>query len=118
MEKIKFENVPHYINSFEGVKLEKLNEMREIIKNAAPDATEKISYNMPSYHLNGVLVYFGMAKNHLGFYPTGRGVEPFLDRLTDYKTSKGCIQFKLTEPLPVELITDIVEFRVNENMNK
>jgi uncharacterized protein YdhG (YjbR/CyaY superfamily) len=95
----------------------KLQEIRNIIREAAPEATEKISWQMPTFYLNGNLVHFAMHKTHIGFYP-GPSVESFKDKLGEYKNSKGAIQFPLSKPLPKELITDIVKFRVAENKNK
>lgn len=96
----------------------KLQEIRNIIKEAAPEATEKISWQMPTFYLNGNLVHFAMHKSHIGFYPGPSGVEHFKDKLGEYKNSKGAIQFPLSKPLPKEIITDIVKFRVAENKNK
>ena len=73
---------------------------------------------MPAFKQNHVLVYFAAFKNHIGFYPTASGVEAFKDRLTEYKTSKGAIQFPLNQPLPLNLIREIVVFRVKENLTK
>lgn len=95
-----------------------LENIRETIKKAAPDAEEVISYKMPAYKLKGILVYFAAYKNHIGFYPTGRGIEAFKNELTKYKWSKGTIQFPLNKPIPFGLITKIVKFRVKENLQK
>lgn len=97
---------------------QKLQEIRNIIKEAAPEATEKISWRMPTFYLNGNLVHFALHKTHIGFYPGAEGVEQFKSKLGDYKYSKGAIQFPLSKPLPKELITEIVKFRVGENSNK
>lgn len=94
-----------------------LSLMRETIRNAAPEATEKISYGMPTFFLKGNLVHFAMCKNHIGFYPTPTGIIAFQKELSIYKTSKGAIQFPVDKPLPIELISRIVKFRVSENMN-
>lgn len=95
-----------------------LKKMRSIIKKAAPDATEKISYGMPAFHLNGNLVYFAVWKNHIGFYATPTGNEAFKEELKKYHTAKGSIQFPLSEKLPEKLIAAIVKFRVAENIAK
>ena len=95
-----------------------LEQIRSIIKKAAPKAEETISYMMPAYMQDGALVYFGGCKTHIGFYPTGSGVEAFLDMLKDYKTSKGTIQFQLDKPIPVKLVTQIVKFRIAHNKEK
>jgi uncharacterized protein YdhG (YjbR/CyaY superfamily) len=95
-----------------------LEELRQTIKNAAPEAEEKISYQMPCFTLKGNLVYFAVFKNHIGFYPTGSGIEKFKNELTGFKFSKGAIQFPLNELLPLDLVTRIVKFRVKDNMEK
>ncbi len=95
-----------------------LSEMRAIIRKAAPGAVEKISYRMPSFHDNGVLVYFGAFKSHIGFYPTASGIAAFPDDLKRYETSKGAVQLPLDEPLPAALITKIVKLRVAMNAAK
>jgi len=95
-----------------------LFELRNCIKKTAPQAEEVISYQMPAYKYQGMLVYFAGYSNHIGFYPGASGVEHFLPELTQYKTSKGTIQFPLDKPLPLDLIKRIVEFRLQENSNK
>ena len=107
----KFTSTDEYISTFPESTQIILQQLRTIIKKAAPKSTELISYNMPAYKQNGVLVYFAGYKNHIGFYPTGNGVAVFKDRLDDYKTSKGAIQFPLDKKLPVKLITEIVKYR-------
>lgn len=92
-----------------------LQEIRQIIKNAAPASTEIISYGMPAYKQHGVLVYFAENKQHIGFYPTGSPVEIFADELRDYKTSKGAIQFPLKTGIPSALVEKIVKYRINED---
>ncbi len=95
-----------------------LQQLRNTIKKAAPYAEEVISYQMPAYKLNGMLVYFAAWKEHIGFYPASAGVSHFSDKLAKYNTSKGTIQFPLSEKLPLKLIADIVKFRVKENEAK
>ncbi len=95
-----------------------LNQMRVTIKAAAPEATEKISYQMPTFFLNGNLVHFAAFKNHIGFYPVPSGIEAFKEELAKYKGSKGAVQFPLDQPLPLGLVTRIVKFRVAENLKK
>jgi len=95
-----------------------LRELRAVIKAAAPEAGEKISYQMPAFTLHGILVYFAAFKNHIGFYPAPRGIEQFKDELSAYKGSKGTVQFQLDEPIPYDLVTKIVKFRVKENLEK
>jgi uncharacterized protein YdhG (YjbR/CyaY superfamily) len=92
-----------------------LGEMRELIRGSAPDATETISYAIPTFDLNGKhLVHFAAFKSHVGFYPTGSGAEAFKNELSAYKGGKGSVQFPLGEPLPADLIRRIVEFRVDQ----
>ena len=110
----KFETIDAYISRYDEDIQAILQEFRRVIKEAAPDATEKISYQMPTFYLNGNLVHFAVQKNHIGFYPAPSGVAAFKEELTDYKTSKGAIQFPLTKPIPYELVRRIVRFRVEE----
>lgn len=92
-----------------------LQQFRSIIKKAAPQAEEVISYGMPAFKQNGsVLVYFASGKNRYGFYPTPKPIEVFKNKLIAYKTSKGAIQFSSDKPLPAQLITDIIKYRINE----
>lgn len=109
--------VDDYIASFPPDVRRLLKQLRSIIREAAPRAQEKISYQMPAYALNGALVYFAAHPNHIGFYPGGV-VEQFKKDLGNYKTSKGTIQLLLDEPLPVALIRKIVKARVKQNLAK
>lgn len=111
-------NVDDYIATFPNEVQEILNKLRATVKKAAPEAEEVISYQMPAYKYHGILVYFAAHKNHIGFYPTGSGVEIFKGELSDYKTSKGTIQFPYSKKLPLKLIADIVMFRTIENLEK
>lgn len=95
-----------------------LEQLRATIKLAAPEASEVISWGMPAYKQNGILVYFAAYKNHIGFYPTASGIEAFKPELSSFKWSKGTIQFPLDNPLPLELITEIVRFRVEERLKR
>ncbi|MBK7981188.1 MAG: DUF1801 domain-containing protein [Ignavibacteriae bacterium] len=117
-ENIKFKNIDEYIETFPKNIQIILNEIRKVILLAAPNAEEKISYNMPTFFLNGNLVHFAGYKNHVGFYPTPSGIVNFAEELKSYKTSKGAIQFPIDKPLPVKTITKIVKFRVKENSSK
>jgi uncharacterized protein YdhG (YjbR/CyaY superfamily) len=110
--------VDEYIAGYPVSIQEKLNEMRKTIIDAAPGASEKISYRMPSYVFNGMLVYFAAHTNHLGFYPFTTVLKAFSSELTPYHTTKGGIQFPYKSPLPLNLIKRIVEFRVQENLDK
>jgi uncharacterized protein YdhG (YjbR/CyaY superfamily) len=95
-----------------------LKQMRSTIKKAAPEAKEVISYKMPAFKLNGMLVWYAAFKNHIGFYPRPSGIEMFKKELLAYKLSKGTVQFPLDKPLPLTLITKIVKYRVKENTLK
>ncbi len=95
-----------------------LQKIRKTIKKAAPEAQEKIGYQMPTFTLNGNLVHFAAFKNHIGFYPTPSGTEKFKKEISVYKAAKGSIQFPLDQPIPYDLISKIVEFRVKENLAK
>jgi uncharacterized protein YdhG (YjbR/CyaY superfamily) len=92
--------------------------MRTIIRKAAPQATEKISYAMPTFYLHGNQVHFAAYKHHIGLYPTPTGLEAFKNEISRYKHSKGTVQFPLDKPLPVKLIAKVVEYRVKENSEK
>lgn len=115
---MKFNTVEEYILSFPESTRKKLYEIREIIKNTVPDASEKISYNMPTFYLKGNLVHFAAFKNHIGFYPLPGAVKNFENDLAPYKHAKGSVQFSLALPLPKTLIEKIVIFRKNENLKK
>lgn len=114
----KHQSTDGYILTFPEHIQQKLEEIRQIIRQAAPQAKEVISYNMPAFKQNGVLVYFAGYKGHIGFYPTGSGIRDFQHEFGDYKWSKGAIQFPLDEPLPVDLITRMVKYRVAQDAEK
>jgi uncharacterized protein YdhG (YjbR/CyaY superfamily) len=111
----KFASVDAYHAAFPDNVRARLDEIRAIIKQSAPKSEELLSYNMPAYKLNSVLVYYGGGKNHIGFYPTPGPITAFADVLTGYKTSKGAIQFPLDKPIPKKLVKDIVKFRMAED---
>jgi uncharacterized protein YdhG (YjbR/CyaY superfamily) len=113
-----FKTIDRYIASYPSDVQEKLSTIRHTVKEVAPQASEKLSYGMPYFSLNGRLVYFAAFKNHIGFYPMASGVANFKKELSSYHTSKGTIQFPLDKPLPLPLIRKIVEFRVQENLSK
>ncbi len=96
----------------------RLRAMRAAIHAAAPEATEKISYQMPTFYLEGNLVHFAALKRHIGFYPTPSGIEAFKEELSGYVTSKGALQFPLNSPLPLELVGRITRYRAAENLEK
>ncbi|QHS62757.1 iron chaperone [Chitinophaga agri] len=92
-----------------------LRQIRATIHQAAPDATEDIKYAIPTFVLNGNLVHFAAFKNHIGFYPTPTGIEEFEQELSVYKQGKGSVQFPLDQPMPLDLITRIVKYRVKQS---
>jgi len=111
-------SIDEYILKFPADIQEKLETMRKVIKEAAPEATEKISYQMPTFYLYGNLVHFAAFKKHIGFFPTSSGVASFEKELSQYKGGKGSVQFPFEKPIPYELISKIVKFRVSENIKK
>lgn len=114
----QYKTIDEYIRTFPSDIQNILEKMRQIIHEAAPEAVETISYQMPAFKLNGILVYFAAHKNHIGFYPTSSGIEAFEAELAPYKFSKGAVQFPLDERIPFGLIKKIVAFRVKENSKK
>jgi len=109
-------SVDEYIGRFDSEIQEKLQSLRGVIREAAPEAAETINYRMPTFVLHGNLVHFAAQKKHIGFYPTPSGIAAFQAELAGYKSSKGAVQFPLDQPLPLELIGRIVAFRVAENV--
>jgi uncharacterized protein YdhG (YjbR/CyaY superfamily) len=116
--KKSFTSIDEYIESFPQETQKILLEIRATIKAAAPQAEEKISYQMPTFFLNGNLVHFAAFKNHIGLYPTPSGTEAFKEEIAKYKSAKGSIQLPIDEPIPLKLISRIVKFRVTENLQK
>ena len=112
----KFQTVDEYLASFPEPTKRILKEIRKTIKKAAPAAEELISYNMPAFKLHGVLVYYAGYQNHIGFYPTPSGIEAFKKELSGYVSAKGSVQFPIDKPMPLDLISEIVKFRVEENL--
>ena len=118
MKQKKYETVDEYIMQFPQQVQRILQEMRRLIKDIAPEAEEKISYQMPTYYLHGNLVHFAAYKNHIGFYPTPSGIEAFKEELSSYKSAKGSVQFPINRPIPFDLIRKIVAFRAAKNRSK
>lgn len=108
-------NIDEYISQFPLEIQVKLEKIRAIIKSVAPKATEAISYQMPTFKLNGNLVHFAAFKNHIGFFPTPSGVKAFEDELKEYVHATGSIQFPLDKPIPFLLIKKITRLRVKQN---
>jgi uncharacterized protein YdhG (YjbR/CyaY superfamily) len=117
-QKLGYRSIDEYIATFPEDIQALLEAVRATIKASAPGAEERISYQMPAFALHGNLVYFAALKNHIGLYPTGSGIEAFKDELSMYETTKGSVKFPINQPLPMELISRIVQFRVTENLNR
>ncbi|MCX6055317.1 MAG: DUF1801 domain-containing protein [Chloroflexi bacterium] len=113
-----FKSIDEYIALFPDNIQSILSQLRGVIRKAAPDSEEKISYQMPTFFLKGNLVHFAAYKNHIGFYPTSSGVESFMEEITPYKHSKGAIRFPIDQPIPLDLVEKIVRFRVIENLQR
>jgi uncharacterized protein YdhG (YjbR/CyaY superfamily) len=112
------QTIDDYIAGFPPEVQEILQKIRSVIRQAAPDAQEAISYAMPTFKLHGNLVHFAAFKHHIGFYPIPSGIEQFQEELAGYKSAKGSVQFPLDQPIPYDIIHKIVLFRVQENLNK
>ena len=110
--------VDEYIAQYPEDVQDILFKIRAVIKESAPEAVEKISYQMPGYFLSGGLVWFGAWKKHVGFYPNPSGTDEFNEEISKYKQTKGSVHFQLNEPIPYELIRRIVKFRITENLKK
>jgi len=111
-------NIDEYIASYPKDVQEILEKIRVTIRKAAPDAQETINYQIPTFTLKGNLVHFAAFKKHIGFYPAPSGIEKFKQELSGYESAKGSVQFPLDKPIPYDLISQIVKFRVKENLQK
>lgn len=118
MAKTIYKSIDQYIGTFPEDVQKILKQVRQTIKEAAPDAEETINYQIPTFKLNGNLVHFAAFNNHIGFYPAPSGLKAFKKELSDYKSSKGSVQFPLDKPIPLSLIKKIVKFRVKESSPK
>ena len=116
--RVDFSSMDEYIATFPEEIQKILEELRATIKASAPDAEERISYQMPTFALKGNLVHFAAFKKHIGFYPTPSGIQAFKHELSIYEGAKGSVKFPIEKPLPLELISKIVKFRVAENLKK
>jgi uncharacterized protein YdhG (YjbR/CyaY superfamily) len=110
--------VDEYMAQFVPETQVEMQKVRQTIIKAAPNAQEVISYKMPAYKFNGMLVYFAAYKNHIGFYPGADAIKLFNNEIIAYKWAKGSVQFPLNKPMPLALITKIVKYRVDVNLNK
>jgi uncharacterized protein YdhG (YjbR/CyaY superfamily) len=110
--------IDEYIRAFPKPVQKKLESIRRLVRKLAPEAQEKISYQIPTFYLNGNLVHFAAFKSHIGFYPTPSGINEFQEELSKYKNGKGSVQFPMEDPLPMELIRRMVEYRIEKNKKK
>ena len=117
-DKPVFNTIDEYIAGFPADVQVRLADMRTTIRDAAPEAEEAISYQMPTFRLQGNLVHFAGYKGHIGFYPAPSGIQAFKEELAVYKGAKGSVQFPLDQPLPLDLVRRITQFRVAENLAK
>jgi len=115
---MKPKNFDEYLIAFPAETQKILKQVRNAIKEAAPDADEVISYGMPAFKQTRIIVYFAAFKNHIGLYPMSSSIEAFKTELSGYRSGRGSIQFPLDKPMPLKLITEIVKFRVIENNEK
>ena len=113
-----YKNIDEYIASFPKDTQEILETLRMTIRAAAPAAEETINYGIPTFTLKGNLVHFAGYKKHIGFYPTPSGIEHFKAELAGYEQAKGSVQFPIDQPIPYDLVSKIVRFRVEENLAK
>ena len=118
MQSSGVKSIDEYIEAFPGDVQLRLQQLRQTIRKAAPEAEETISYQIPTFKLRGFLVHFAAYKNHIGFYPTSSGVRAFRKELARYEGSTGTVRFPMNKPLPLSLVSRIVKFRVRENLGK
>ena len=111
-EPLPYSTVDEYISLYDGDVRDRMEKLRELILSCSQDITEKISWGMPTFCLNGNLVHFAAGKNHIGFYPGASGIEAFSDKFDSYKHSKGAVQFPNNKPLPYDLVEEIVRFKI------
>jgi len=112
------EDIDAYIASFPENVQKLLGRVRQTIRESAPGAEEAMKYQIPTFTLHGNLVHFAGYKRHIGFYPAPSGIEKFKKELSDYEGAKGSVKFPLDKPIPYDLISRIVKFRVNENLEQ
>ena len=116
--KNNYQTIDEYISTFPQKVQDILQKLRQTIRESAPNSEETINYQIPTFKLNGNLVHFAAYKNHIGFYPTPSAINEFREQFSEYEMAKGSVKFPLNKPLPIELIKEIVKFRVKENYNK
>ena len=119
MAMTQFKTIDEYIGTFPKNVQDILQVLRQTIRRTAPEAVETISYQMPTFKLNGRnLVHFAAFKHHIGFYPVPSGIEAFKEELSSYKQGKGSVQFPIDKPIPYDLVKKIVDYRAKENLEK
>lgn len=111
-------NIDEYIAGFPKDIQKLLQKIRLTIREAAPDAEEAIRYQIPTFVLKGNLIHFAAFKNHIGLYPAPRAIEEFKEELSEYEGAKGTVRFPLDQPIPFDLISRIVKFRVQDNLER
>ena len=116
MDKNAVNTIDNYIGQFSAEVQDRLLAVRNAIREVAPDAVEKINYQLPTFHQHGNVVHFAAFKDHISLFPGASGVEAFADRLSGFKTSKGTIQFPYNQPLPIDLIKEVAQYRIAENI--
>jgi len=114
----KMKTIDEYIESFEPEIKKTLIELRNFIKSKVPEATEKISYGMPTFYLHGNLIHFAAFKNHYSIFPSPSGIDAFEKELTPYRTGKGTLSFPMNKPLPWNIIEKVLEYRIKENISR
>jgi uncharacterized protein YdhG (YjbR/CyaY superfamily) len=117
-QKKQFNTIDEYIDTFPDNVQVLLQELRLTIRESAPEAEETINYQIPTFRLNGNLVHFAAYKKHIGFYPAPSGIDNFKEELSPYALSKGAVRFPIDAPIPLQLVSKIVEFRVKEQLAK
>ena len=118
MKGVKIQDIDEYIAGFQSSTQGPLRQLRETIRNIVPEAKETMSYQIPTFNLQGNLVHFAAFKNHIGFYPGSGAIEAFKDELTIYENAKGTVRFPIDKALPLALISKLVQYRVKENLKK
>lgn len=118
MEQLKPENIGQYMANFPSKTQKFLEQIRQTINRAIPNAKEVINYGMPAFKLNTILVYFAAYEKHIGFYPTASGIEAFKHEFKTYKWSKGAVQFPIDKPMLLDLITRITQFKAERDLEK
>ena len=118
VSKRQFRTIDEYIAGFPEHVRDILEELRRVIREAAPRAEEAMRYGIPTFRLDGNLVHFAAFRHHIGFYPTPSAIEDFKEELSSYRQAKGSVQFPINKPLPYDLVRKIVKYRVKESLKR